>query len=54
MFQDLLDDEIDAISRIPADRDQALRFVKDELVIRPTNFHNECQDMVVVNPHMSN
>ena len=46
VFQELLDDELDAISRIPADRDEALRFVRDELDARPTSFHNECEGAV--------
>ena len=44
VFQELFEDELGAISRIPTDRDQALRFVRDELGSRPTNFHNECED----------
>lgn len=48
VFQELLDDELDAISRIPADRDQALRFVRDELDVRPTSFHSECEGVVRV------
>ena len=44
VFQELFEDELGAISRIPTDRDQALRFVRDELGSRPTNFDNECED----------
>lgn len=47
VFRDLLENELNAISHIPTDRDQVLRYVKDELNARPTHFHHECEGVLL-------